>query len=121
VLAGVPILNLFRRAQHASWNAHSEPRTPYDPWGQVAGAEASGSTRPSADARDAAAPPRAATPTSRPDFAPVPSALSPQLDSTAPRPAPVAPPVFDIPRPTRSDAPKKRRRRRPKRGGAPHA
>jgi hypothetical protein len=27
-IQGVPILDLFRRAQHASWNANAEARTP---------------------------------------------------------------------------------------------
>lgn len=125
-IEGVPILDLFRRAQHSAWNANAEQRTLYDPWGQLAPAVIDGQTSP----RVAAPSPHAATAQRDVGDATADAAMpSPSLAQTrqngahvAPSPAP--PPSFDLPRPSpHTDRPQKRprHRRRPKRNGTPHA
>ncbi|HYC59914.1 MAG TPA: hypothetical protein VEK79_10155 [Thermoanaerobaculia bacterium] len=124
-IQGVPILDLFRRAQHASWSANAEARTLYDPWNRLAAAEIDTSTLQPAAAPPAsiahatsAAPSTSAGATGQ---AAVPSSSAgPPKDAPA---SPASPPTFALPRPTPRGEPQKRsrRRRRPKRGGAPHA
>jgi hypothetical protein len=127
-IQGVPILDLFRRAQHASWSANAEARNVYDPWNRLAPAEIDRSAPPPFVAPPAptahavsAAPSTSAGTTSQ---AATPSPLSaggPPND--APAASPASPPTFALPRPTPGVEPQKRsrRRRRPNRGGTPHA
>lgn len=125
-IAGVPVLDLFRRAQHASWNANVEERPVYDPWNRVGPAEIdrlapSPAAAPSLPTVCPASrpPSTAAGVTGRVPMPTPPSAGAPS-DRT-PALSPASPPVFDLPPSASSAAPKKRRRRRPKRGGTPHA
>jgi hypothetical protein len=125
-IQGVPILDLFRRAQHASWSANAEARTLYDPWNRLAPAEIdTRSPRPTANT----APTAPVTPADRSGAAETEGATTAASSaaeappSDPPSTSPAAPPAFNIARPrSGGDAPQRRsrRRRRPKRGGAPH-
>jgi hypothetical protein len=127
VIAGVPILDVFRRAQHASWNANVEARSAYDPWNASAPAEIASDTHAHATTTVPLSP--SAPPIEQPISAAksqvgngMPVATSANAVATPPTSAsPVAPPTFPLPSPPRSEGAKKRRRRRSKRGGPSHA
>jgi hypothetical protein len=118
---GVPILDLFRRAQHASWNANELARTPCDAWGRLVPVEVTTGAPPAATTARGC-PPEPPTRAYVPHAGPPSSSVVPRGDSSEhPAASPAPPPVFDLPRSASSAAPRKRRRRRPKRGGTPHA
>jgi hypothetical protein len=125
-IQGVPVLDLFRRAQHASWNANAEARNVYDPWNRLAPAEIDRSAPPPVGAPPASP---AHTASSSPSTSGATVSATPAFSSAggppnvAPAASPASPPTFALPRLTPGVAPQKRarRRRRPKRGGAPHA
>jgi hypothetical protein len=127
-IAGVPILDLFRRAQHATWNANVEERSAFDPWNANAPAEITSASSAHATplSPSASAPPmeqavRGASPAARGNAPASPSAPSDAASGASLSASPAAPPTFTLPSPPRPDGPKKRRRRRPKRGGPTHA
>jgi hypothetical protein len=127
VIAGVPILDLFRRAQHASWNANVEARTAYDPWNastpaEIASASPAHATTPVPPSPDAPPTERAVSAATSPARRGAPVAtFAPSDAASVASASSAAPPTFTLPSPSRSDPPKKRRRRRPKRGGPSHA
>jgi hypothetical protein len=120
-IAGVPIFDLFRRAQYTSWNSNEDMRIPYDAWGRLAPAEVTTGAPPAAPAvHGRPLEPSAAA--SEPHAGPPSPSAAPAVDAgdrLTPSPAPL--PVFHLPSSASSAAPRKRRRRRPKRGGTRHA
>ncbi|HEV7765866.1 MAG TPA: hypothetical protein VGQ76_12760 [Thermoanaerobaculia bacterium] len=124
VVAGVPILDLFRRAQHAAWNANAEGRAAYDPWNRTAPAEIDTAASLRVDALGAPSEraERGGGAAASSNGAPLAAAL-PARDTGLPQPtaSPAPPPTFPLPSPSRSEPARKRRRRRPKRGGSSHA
>lgn len=115
VLFGVPILALFRRAHDASWRDRTLPRSSYDPDLRLDGWTEREEARSRAASEDR---PTHVGPMPPPSPGVRGQTASPSTSRDMRTPA--SPPAFDLPRGARTDGARKRRRR-PKRGGAPHA